>query len=329
VQTGSAADWQAGQWWVAKSKLKERHAQGLTGKGVNIALIDGPVSTSIPELVGQDVRPTFSTCGTREEAGPVTPDGPLNDTSFHPTSMAALLVGNGKGTGPGGAGITGVAPGATLRTYAIYNTSDPSKNQNLMCDLAAMPALIDRVVADGADIVEIPVTIQGWSDTFRAAVNRAIAKGVVLVSGAGNDGPATRPDAARRPDRSSRRRGVHLGSHGLPGEPDQLLGQLGVRLGRHQVTLTLRDPSPRPGHQHPRRHCGQREMGVQQAPERDVGSERDRCRAVRPDEAEVAEGHEQPAARLAPAQREPRAGRTGLDAARGVRHELLREHLDH
>lgn len=193
VQTGSAADWQAAQWWVAKSKLKERHAQGLTGKGVNIALIDGPVSTSIPELVGQDVRPTFSTCGTREEAGPVTPDGPLNDTSFHPTSMAALLVGNGKGTGPGGAGITGVAPGATLRTYAIYNTSDPSKNQNLMCDLAAMPALIDRVVADGADIVEIPVTIQGWSDTFRAAVNRAIAKGVVLVSGAGNDGPATRP----------------------------------------------------------------------------------------------------------------------------------------
>jgi len=191
---GGAADWQAGQWWVDKSKLKERHAQGLTGKGVNIALIDGPVSTSIPELVGQDVRPTFTTCDeSKKDDGPVTPDGPLNDTSFHPTSMAALLVGNGRGTGPGGAGITGVAPGATLRTYAIYNTSDPSKHQNFMCDLTAMPALIDRVVADGADIVEIPVTLKGYSDTFRAAVNRAIAKGVVLVSGAGNEGPATVP----------------------------------------------------------------------------------------------------------------------------------------
>lgn len=194
ARAGGAADWQAGQWWVDKSKLRERHAQGLTGKGVNIALIDGPVSTSIPELVGQDVRPTFTTCDeTKKDDGPVTPDGPLNETSFHPTSMAAVLVGNGKGTGPGGAGITGVAPGATLRTYAIYNTADPSKHQNFMCDPTAMPALIDRVVADGADIVEIPVTLKGYSDKFRAAVNRAIAKGVVLVSGAGNDGPGASP----------------------------------------------------------------------------------------------------------------------------------------
>lgn len=191
---GRAEDWQAGQWWVDKSKLKERHAQGLTGHGVDIALIDGPVNTSIPELAGQDVRPTFSTCDeSTKEDGPLTPDGPLDDTSFHTTSMAALLVGNGKGTGPGGAGITGVAPGATLRTYSIFNTTDPSKHQNYMCDLTAMPALIDRVVADGADIVEIPVTLKGYSDAFRAAVNRAITKGVLLVAGAGNDGPGERP----------------------------------------------------------------------------------------------------------------------------------------
>jgi len=146
---GRAEDWQAGQWWVDKSKLKERHAQGLTGHGVDIALIDGPVNTSIPELAGQDVRPTFSTCDeSTKEDGPLTTDGPLDDTSFHTTSMAALLVGNGKGTGPGGAGITGVAPGATLRTYSIFNTTDPSKHQNYMCDLTAMPALIDRVPSE-------------------------------------------------------------------------------------------------------------------------------------------------------------------------------------
>jgi len=194
AEAGSAADWQAGQWWVDKSKLKERHAQGLTGQGVDIALIDGPVNTSIPELAGQDVRPTFSTCdATTKDDGPLTPDGPLDDTSFHTTSMAALLVGNGKGTGPGGAGITGVAPGATLRTYSIFNTVDPSKHQNFMCDLTAMPALVDRIVADGADIIEIPVTFKGYTDAFRAAVNRAITKGVLVVAGAGNDGPGARP----------------------------------------------------------------------------------------------------------------------------------------
>ncbi len=191
---GNVADWQKGQWWIDATRLRERHDQGLTGKGVDIALIDGPVTSTIPELQGQDVRPTLSTCDESSASdGPLSPDVPLGDASFHTTSMAALIVGNGRGTGPGGGGVVGVAPGATLRTYAIFNTTDPAKHQNLMCDLAAMPGLVDRVVADGADIIEIPVTLQGFTPKFTAAVNRAVAKGVILVAGAGNGGPGTNP----------------------------------------------------------------------------------------------------------------------------------------
>ncbi|MEO7059941.1 MAG: S8 family serine peptidase [Lapillicoccus sp.] len=180
-----------GQWWVDAAQLRARHASGLTGVGVNIALLDGPISPDVPDLVGQDVRPTASSCGeVNADQGPLSPSVPLSDVSFHSTSIAAVMVGSGRGNGPGGTGILGVAPGATLRTYAVFNTLDPA--QNLMCDPEAMVGLIDRVVADGADIVEIPVTIQTPPPVL-AAVNRGLARGVVFVVGAGNGGESTQP----------------------------------------------------------------------------------------------------------------------------------------
>jgi subtilisin family serine protease len=191
---GSLADWQRGQWWVQATKLKAWHEQELTGKGVTIALLDGPVATRIPELQGQDVRPTASLCDRDiwRSWGPTTPEGPLDETSFHTTSMAALLVGSGRGNGPGGVGVLGVAPGATLRTYAMFNTVDPAAHQNLDCWGPGLAAFIDRIVADGAEIIDIPVSLDVTSDEIQAAFNRAIAKGVVIVAASGNGGPSSK-----------------------------------------------------------------------------------------------------------------------------------------
>jgi hypothetical protein len=191
---GSLADWRRGQWWVEATKLKVWHEQGLTGTGVTIALLDGPVSTRIPELEGQDVRATATLCDRDQwrSWGPTTPDGPLNETSFHTTSMAALLVGSGKGNGPGGVGVLGVAPGATLKTYAMFNTVDPAAHQNLDCWGPGLAAFVDRIVADGVQIIQIPVSLDVMGDEIQAAFNRAIAKGVVLVAASGNGGPASK-----------------------------------------------------------------------------------------------------------------------------------------
>ena len=188
---GSLGDWQRGQWWVDATQLKTWHQQGLTGQGVTIALIDGPVATGIPELKGQDVQPTGTLCDRDQwrSWGPTTPDGPLNETSFHTTSMAALMVGSGKGNGPGGVGILGVAPGATLKTYAVFNTVDPAARQNLACWGPGLPAFIDRIVADGAQVIQIPVSLDVTNDQMQAAFNRAIAKGVIVVAASGNGGP--------------------------------------------------------------------------------------------------------------------------------------------
>ena len=78
---GSLGDWQRGQWWVDATKLTTWHQQGITGKGVTIALLDGPVATGVPELQGQDVQPTASLCDRDlwRQWGPTTPDGPRTD----------------------------------------------------------------------------------------------------------------------------------------------------------------------------------------------------------------------------------------------------------
>jgi hypothetical protein len=191
---GSVTDWQRGQWWVDASKLPSWHERGITGKGVTVALLDGPVATGIPELHGQDVQPTATLCDRElwRSWGPTKPDGPLDDTSFHTTSMAALIVGNGKGNGPGGVGVLGVAPGATLKTYAMFNTVDPAAHQNLDCWGPGLAAFIDRIVTDGAQIIQIPVSFDVANDSIRAAFNRAIAKGVVVVAASGNGGPSAK-----------------------------------------------------------------------------------------------------------------------------------------
>ncbi|HEU4998309.1 MAG TPA: S8/S53 family peptidase [Lapillicoccus sp.] len=191
---GSVNDWQRGQWWVDATKLTTWHQQGITGKGVTVALLDGPVATGIPELQGQDVEPTATLCDRDlwRSWGPTTPDGPLDDTSFHTTSMAALIVGNGKGNGPGGVGVLGVAPGATLKTYAMFNTVDPAAHQNLDCWGPGLAAFIDRIVADGAQVIQIPVSFDVENDEIQAAFNRAITKGVVVVAASGNGGASAK-----------------------------------------------------------------------------------------------------------------------------------------
>jgi hypothetical protein len=271
---GSLADWQRGQWWVEATKLKAWHEQGLTGKGVTIALLDGPVATGIPELKGQDVQPTASLCDRDlwRSWGPTTPGGPLDETSFHTTSMAALLVGSGKGNGPGGVGVLGVAPGATLKTYAMFNTVDPAAHQNLDCWGPGLAAFLDRIVADGAQIIQIPVSLDVMGDEIQAAFNRALAQGVVLVAASGNGGPSSKVMSPGGNAGVLVVGGMQPDGKVLATNPTSTLDNweqarsFDVHYNIHLVA---------PGH---------------------------RRRAARPDEAEVAAGHRQPAALLVAAQ---------------------------
>ena len=55
-----------------------------------------------------------------------------------------------------------------------------------------MAGFIDRIVADGAQVIQIPVSIDVTGDEIQAAFNRAFAKGVVVVAASGNGGPTAK-----------------------------------------------------------------------------------------------------------------------------------------
>lgn len=88
-------------------------------------------------------------------------------------------------------GVLGVAPGAALRTYAVFNTKDPAAHQDFDCRPAGCAGLIDQIVADGAAVIDIPVSIDAQDDAVQAAYNRAFAHGVVIVASSGNGGAAS------------------------------------------------------------------------------------------------------------------------------------------
>jgi len=163
-------------WWYQSMHLSAVH-QISTGRGVTVAVIDGPVDPGVPDLHGQDVVPVANFCG-----GSATGSGAV---AAHGTSTVVKIAGSGRGTAPGGVGVAGVAPDAKVLTYADTNsaagdqcrTTSPGK---------AMGAAIDRAIADHARIISTSDGGAAPDPDERAAVQRALDAGVVVVAAAGN-----------------------------------------------------------------------------------------------------------------------------------------------
>ena len=158
------------QDYVSYYKLDQARAKGYTGQGVTIAMIDGTVDTSAPELAGANI--TVKTPCEYEAA---------KSTKTHATVVASVLVSKNYG----------VAPDATLIAYSM-----PSKGEKLSdkCKQdasgfnATSLANIQMAMNDGAQIISI-----SSSDTnhnvraLKWAIARAMARGVIIVGPMGND----------------------------------------------------------------------------------------------------------------------------------------------
>ena len=158
--------------YYSRYNLEALHAQGYTGEGVTIAVIDGRIDTSIPELQGADIVDK-SPCAAPADA----------EHDEHATYIAQLLV----------APDFGIAPKATIYNYV--SILDPQKSSD-DCSLGtARPAgrasteyLIEQAINDGADIISISHTYSSpQSQEMRWAISRATVSGVPIVAGVGND----------------------------------------------------------------------------------------------------------------------------------------------
>lgn len=156
--------------YYSRYNLEALHAQGYTGEGVIIAVIDGHIDTSIPELQGADIVDK-STCDVPVDA----------ENDVHATYIAQLLV----------APDFGIAPKATIYNYTTI--LDPQKSSD-DCSLGWTRAgradtdyLIEQAINDGADIITISSNFDDNSIDLRWAMARAMAAGVIVVAAMGNE----------------------------------------------------------------------------------------------------------------------------------------------
>ena len=152
------------QDYVAALGVDKEAAAGYTGEGVTIAVIDGPADTTMPELAGADitVKPMCDYTAS--------PDG-----RSHATGMVSILAARGYG----------VARGARITNYSIPSSDDTGTSS---CTGTSIDDAISAAVADGARVISISLSGGKLAERAREAVAGAVARGVVVVAGTGNDG---------------------------------------------------------------------------------------------------------------------------------------------
>ncbi|RZS43087.1 type VII secretion-associated serine protease mycosin [Herbihabitans rhizosphaerae] len=156
---------------IARLGLERAH-ELATGAGVTVGVVDSGVDWQHPKLTGALAGP-----GTQiDESGTLSAGQPL-DCAPHGTMVAGLIAAR-RGTDPR---VYGIAPQS-----AIYPVRFASPVENLRRDLLARG--IRDAVDHGARVLNLSFATPVDDPAIRAAVADAVARGVVVVAAAGNEG---------------------------------------------------------------------------------------------------------------------------------------------
>ncbi|MFC9925043.1 type VII secretion-associated serine protease mycosin [Streptomyces sp. NPDC127190] len=167
--------------WALQRVLLDQLWQGTDqGKGVQVAVIDTGVDDRNPQLAGAVDKAAGRDYLAKGKGG-----DPTDDQVGHGTKVAGIIAARPhKGTG-----FVGLAPKATIIPIR-QNDADNSGDSDTMAQA------ITYAVSRGADVINISQdTTKPLSNTsaLAQAVHRAIARKVVVVASAGNDGVDGKP----------------------------------------------------------------------------------------------------------------------------------------
>ena len=155
------------QEYFSYYKLDSTRAKGYTGKGVTIAMIDGPVDATAPELAGANI--TVKTPCKYEAA---------NASKTHATAIASILVSKNYG----------LAPDATLIAYSTPAASDKTHDcTDAEGKTRILPQHIHTAINDGAQVISYSSSAPTEGDEMKWAIARAMTQGVIIVGPMGNE----------------------------------------------------------------------------------------------------------------------------------------------
>ena len=146
------------------------------GTGATVGIIDTGIDGAHPALT--NVSGGLNCVGdeVRDNPGAAKDWGPAKTEGEHGTHVAGIVGGDGKGNG-----FRGVAPGVNLRSYRVFpNAGGGASN----FDIAKA---IDAATTDHCDVVNLSLGGGPADELTKAAIDRALAAGVVVVAAAGSD----------------------------------------------------------------------------------------------------------------------------------------------
>ena len=142
---------------------------GFDGEGITIAVIDTGIDFNHPDLLG------FGPDGKITGGKNFVQDGPPIDTNGHGTQVAGIIAADGQ--------IRGIAPKAKVVAYKVSDDGESVSSELII-------KAIEQAIVDKVDIINISLGVNKTNSRIDAAVNQAIENGIIVVTAAGNDGPA-------------------------------------------------------------------------------------------------------------------------------------------
>jgi len=170
--------------------LDQLHAEGYTGKGVKIGILDTGMDYNHPDLkdaykggydfVDNDNDPMETTYEDWKSSGQPEVNGSAYYTE-HGTHVAGII--GGRGIVDSEYSSFGAAPEADLYAYRVLGPYGSGTSEGII-------AGIDKAVQDGMDVINMSLgaTLNDPLYATSIAVNNAVLSGVTTVVAAGNSG---------------------------------------------------------------------------------------------------------------------------------------------
>ncbi len=160
-------------WGIDRVDAEVAHANGATGAGADVAIIDTGIDSDHPDLQANlGVGKAFV-----KARGPYAES--WDDDNDHGTHCAGTA-----GAVDNGEGVVGVSTAATLHAVKVLD----KRGSGSFSDIAAG---VQYVADQGWDVGSMSLGGSSGSQTLRDACQYAVDRGVFLVAAAGNSGPCS------------------------------------------------------------------------------------------------------------------------------------------
>ena len=135
----------------------------LGDSDIKVAVIDAGLQTTHPDLRGKLIKPYNAVTG-----------GTSLPSSVHGTHVVGII-----GAAKNKIGITGIAPNVKIIPVNVFEEE--------AADIYTVADGIDYAVNAGADIINLSLTTEDYTDVLDYSIQSAVKKGVVVVAAVGND----------------------------------------------------------------------------------------------------------------------------------------------